>query len=365
MATTTAVAERCDPQPQPRTAFGRLVPYDHPIVAHGTFKISERDVRYLRLRIKVHDEAPDDWAIYITDQYGRPLQSFDQRSSTGRTFWTDRFKQTNINVSGTSASAGKELGLVSAYVAMPASAEATYYSTKIKGKSDWLPLYPRAGLMEAYAPDYQRRFGSSIGMLIATYNAGSNIGWTCSGFALKYKGRDWFVTANHCGSPVNVPGLAWHDSIRVGMFIDFSWDNDDVSREYIVAGNAISDPKKDLAILPISPLQRDASPPSLKLGARAEPLPDKLFAIHHPASDKKVASTCSPHDLITREGVQLILHDCDMEAGSSGAPLMDGDGVVWGIHVAGHEKNAAGVCDSVNKAVSVIELKALIDREVR
>jgi hypothetical protein len=356
-------SERCEDFPKPVTSFGKYRTDGTQLGAQQHHDVAEQGVRYLRLHLQIADEAPDDWKVQITDTDGRPLQSFNRYVVQEKSFWTNRFALSDVRVSVSSKS-GSEKSFVAIpdFVAMPSETAATYYSTKQKGVHDWKPLYP----IRPDVHDYQRDHGQSVGMLVAAYNEGQVIGWTCSGFVIETNATTAFVTANHCGGPADIPSLIWHESVRSTMFVDFSWDGDGVSREYIVSGKPIvQDLRSDLAVLPIAPLTKDAPPPALELSTAevSTPdarLPDELFVLHHPLGDQKQVSVCSPHDIIERNGIKTILHDCDVEGGSSGAPLLDKDGVVWGIHVDGYEKKPDGTCDGANKAVSSAELIRLL-----
>jgi Trypsin-like peptidase domain len=347
--------ERCEPMPEQATYFGVYYSESIRLAAGGTAQITSTGARYIRAHFQVQNDAPDDWALRVYDDKGRPLQSFDRSTASGGDFWTDRLPSASLSLKVESASnETKPILIVSEYVAMPQMSGVTYYSKKTDNP-DWKFLY---SLSEV--PNYQRPAGLAVGMLFADYDVGTRVGWTCTGFVVATRPIILFATADHCGAPLSLPGLRWHPSILPRIFVDFSWDGDLVSREYVVAGKAVSDAKADLAVLPLRPLGNDVPPQPLPLSAASTQVSSELYTIHHPASDRKMVSMCVPQGLIQREGLPIVLHDCDVESGSSGAPMLDGSGKVVAIHIEGHEKGPDGKCDKINKAAAAETLNNLL-----
>jgi len=62
-----------------------------------------------------------------------------------------------------------------------------------------------------------------------------------------------------------------------------------------------------------------------------------------------------------------ILHSCDTEGGSSGAPVFDEEGNLAALHHLGYETPPGGKCDYQNKAVKILDILGFLrkNRDVR
>jgi hypothetical protein len=182
--------------------------------------------------------------------------------------------------------------------------------------------------------------------------------WTCSGFLLA---PDLFITNWHCGGIRDeTPDQAfWDEDMLRSALIDFSWDEDDVSREFACDGKVIENEELDYALLPIVPLTGDRA---LKPATIERERPDQskdVIVIHHPnALPKQISKDCETEALSRpswRGGIagSDFEHVCDTEGGSSGAPVFNKAGHLIGLHHHGFDldPNTCRPTDKVNKAI--------------
>jgi S1-C subfamily serine protease len=249
------------------------------------------------------------------------------------------------------------------YVAVPKDAVRPYYS-KQEDVPAWHDLYC------CNTPAYKREIGESIGLLVAADgNAIDGVAlWTCSGFVIANDPHVLFVTNHHCGGPVGDHGERWsNDALCVNhVTVDFSWDGDTIGREYKCEKVAARSPEDDLVVLRLDAMRPEAPPPILPIrSTRASEIP--VWTVHHPAAESKkisreecLAYTTSVSDVPTVNADRDFAHRCDTEAGSSGAPMLDAEGAVVGIHHIGFETTGRQPCDKLNKAVHADRLLRLL-----
>jgi len=359
-----AFAEPCGDQPAVVTSFGEQKVWQNPIPSTKPVKLVESsNTRYLRILLR-SSGSDQDWNLVIRDRAGRPLQSVSGKSySQGSEFWTDRFF---VNDGFISLEAeGKDTASVAEtvrYTVVLRSAKNPYYS--IQGaKENWVDVYG-----EASVTSFFRRRAESVGMFIGsdgdTIN-GTNL-WTCTGFMVRNDKRLFFVTNDHCGNSTGLENGRWKEDVCPNSVIDFSWDNDAVSRDFLCEKVVARSPKTDLAVLEIRPKNPgEVAPKALPLKALQD-TNASLAVIQHPASEpKKIAQGCTAltsqvTGISTINLSQDFAHRCDTAGGSSGAPILDESGDVVGIHHLGFEKTNDNKCDRLNKAVRVEELIALL-----
>jgi hypothetical protein len=145
------------------------------------------------------------------------------------------------------------------------------------------------------------------------------------------------------------------------MVIDLSWDGDLLSRELVVTGVADAEKSLDFALLRVAAIDRlGPIRPARVAGAKVRPQ-QQVRLVHHPAGRvKHLSSNCEVAEAEWRgwqDGVVLseFTHLCDTEAGSSGAPVFNGDGELVGLHHLGFDYDT-GTCrylDNRNKAVAI------------
>jgi hypothetical protein len=127
----------------------------------------------------------------------------------------------------------------------------------------------------------------------------------------------------------------------------------------------VRDQVNDLAIIELAPNKTEA-PPNILTLRDASLNEEPIAVIHHPASlAKQISQKCqgmttAAASIGTVDLTRDFAHRCDTEGGSSGAPVLDENGLVVGIHHLGFQKNASGTCDMFNKAVNVSHLIALL-----
>jgi hypothetical protein len=229
LATGSASTAPCDTEAGMATEFGvHKTWYTNLSVSPVSNITEDQDVRSIRVLLKRLPGAVDDWTLTIRDRAGRPLQNIASRQiSDDAPFWSDRL-QTNflefyIETAGPSPVRGLE------YVALSKKAKRPYYS--IQGETpSWKNLFT-----ENFVPLLLQRRGDSIGMFIGHEgNAVQGMSlWTCTGFIIARSPAVLFVTNDHCGGNWRVSTDRWTPSICANAVVDFSWDDDMVSREYV------------------------------------------------------------------------------------------------------------------------------------
>jgi S1-C subfamily serine protease len=356
-------ASPCDTEPRMATEFGSYTPLGYNLVASPgqlpqPFPIPEgNNIRSLRVLLTPIEDRSRDWTIVIRDADQRPLQSISSRQlSSDKPFWTQRFQTNSIQIFVESTAATPVARAVE-YVATAKDAVHPYYSV----------LGPEAKWKDLFSDDsyFFRRRGDSIGMFIAHSSnpvSGTQL-WTCSGFVIANKPDVLFVTNDHCGGPWDSADR-WSASVCGNAVVDFSWDGKAVSREY-TCEQVLRDEEDDLAILKLNSVLPEAPPPPLPLRA-ARLTSEEVAIIHHPAAmSKMISKGCSAaaSDVFHTGTVDFgrdFVHRCDTEGGSSGAPVLDLQGRVVGVHHLGFERTASNSCDMLNKAVGVEKLIDLL-----
>lgn len=320
--------------------------------------------RYLRLRIVLEQPADAAWELVLRDNNFRPLQVVGPADfkAGSNSMWSRRLARELLPLSGECQKAEPirtvKLDLwspgdypklsVQEYIAMPERTEHPFYS--VQGSQPlWRDLFTDTGT------DAWKRAGDAVGMLVGGRQSDT---WCCSGVVVQREPRVLFLTNFHCGAPD--PALAdsafWSGDVCASTVVDFSWDGDKTSREFACAHVAARDADRDMVLLELKPLGVDPAPtPSpLHLGPADEV--EDLVVLHHPeCRTKQISRGCSMEDRAvagwrSNSGKSDFTHLCDTEAGSSGAPVFDGQGRLVGIHHLGFEvKN--GTCDQLNKGV--------------
>jgi S1-C subfamily serine protease len=346
------------------TSFGDQKIWQNALKSSERVKLTEsQNTRYLRILLRASSDNAN-WSLTIRDRAGRPLQSIAGKSHpAGTQFWTDRFF---VGDGALSLEAEGEPGIKLAetlqYTVVLKSAENTYYS--IQGtKENWVDVYT-----ESSVSTFLRRKAESVGMFVGS--EGDSINgtalWTCSGFMVRSDSKLYFVTNDHCGNSTGAVSGRWNSQVCPNSVIDFSWDNDAVSRDYLCQKVLVRSETADLAVLELRPKNEGETAPKALVLKPPEDTSGPLAVIQHPASEpKKIARGCTA---LTTEvaGISTVnlardyAHRCDTAAGSSGAPILDEEGNVVGIHHLGFEQLSAGRCDRLNKAIRVEQLIALI-----
>jgi V8-like Glu-specific endopeptidase len=346
--TLTLGEDQCGSAQRLVTNFGDVVSDARTVSEeHRQVVTASRSVQYIRLLFRPNSNNSD-WTLRIYDAFGRPLQAVAGSAVPGsHEFWSKRLSAPSL-VLVMETESGASVEAVE-HIEMPQNGSGQYYSTKIPGAPDWKTLYGGG------AGPLQQRVGESVGMLFASVGtrATGYSTWACSGVVVGTGNETLLLTAAHCGAPEEYKQISWSNTILSRMFVDLSWDGDQTSREYQVAGKAYVDWKLDLALIPIRSADGDAGPPAAIIRSTRPRRLEPLFMIHHPAAaEKQISESCRVEELRENAHVLRFAHLCDSEGGSSGAPIFDQFGSVVGIHVDGFQKLPNGHCDRVNKAVS-------------
>lgn len=347
-----AAAQDCADDAKIQTEIGRVVQVgailDAGNLNQKTFDHDVGELRYFRALLTVRAGPAAKWHLTIRDAFLRPIETFSATGTRpGANFWTRRLDGKSVVSFDLQADQGVEIELRQVIV-MPDKAERPYYSLQKQGVYRFIPL--------ADAETSRRKLGDSVGMLMSSWAGRS---WCCSGVVV---GENKLLTNWHCGSPDRTlpPESVWNDDICANTIIDMSWDGDAQDREYVCKKVLEKDEHKDYAILEITPRNgKDAlRPPEVRAASVAAN--EQVIIVHHPACrTKQVSLSCnvvqSTHPGWRGQGTPDFTHNCDTEAGSSGAAVFDLQNRLVGIHHLQFEKRN-GVCDKVNKGVRIEEI---------
>ena len=361
LAASSAVTAPCDLTSELATQFGSHKYLGVNLTTSPVQKIDEdNDIRSIRVLLKPLSTSSGKWTLTIRDRAGRPLQNISsQQIVDDKPFWSERlptnFLEFHVEPAGPAPLRGVE------YVALSNKAKRPYYSVQDNTPA-WKNLYTGTSV-----PLWLQRQGDSIGMFV-THEGNAIQGvaiWTCSGFVIANDPVVLFVTNDHCGGNWKLSTDRWAPSVCPNAWVDFSWDDDAVSREYACKEVMARSPENDLVVLRLEALKPEAPPPPLAIRS-TKLIGETVFVIHHPAGMGKQASiscfamTSGVSTFATVDLTRDFAHRCDTERGSSGAPVLDSSGQVVGIHHEGFEKLPGEQCDFLSKAVQVTKLTDLL-----
>jgi Trypsin-like peptidase domain len=321
-----------------------------------TDSIPLADARYIRLRLEVDDaETCDDWLLFVRDQENRLFQVFskaDFRSSPSQ--WTVRVPGNRINLEYRRCAGARSPRVsVAEYLGMPREAKNTYYSRQNDANPTEKPLF---------SPDVDsktRTFGESVGFLMFSWLRDN---WICSGVMIS---PDVILTNWHCGAPPNLPPSGfWNKDIVRDLIVDLSWDGDAFSREFHAVELVDINEKLDVALLRVEPLGVGlGTVQPVRFGVM--PQSGDILVIHHAAGREKLLSKCSVVGAAIpgwkdKSDKTEFTHTCDTERGSSGAPVLDYDGRLVGLHHLGFAYNSE-TCKSVDRVNKGIRMENIVN----
>ncbi len=333
------------------------------------YPIENSDARYISVRIKLNDPGQCNWYLAVRDTEFKLIQNFTREEFVASdSVWTARINGSKVilDLQQCVADSAPPKFIVAEYILMPKETKNPYYS-KQGDAPRWKPLYKQ--------DEQFRRYGDVVGFLKASWNKTL---WSCTGVMIA---ADLFLTNWHCGSPGFIPPEAplpsatrlpqfpetgyWNEFIRSSITIDLSWDDDAVSRDFVLTerGVVAQSIELDFAVLEVKPLNFVGKVRPAQL--RDEPLgKESLWIVHHPLAINKQISNCevvnaSFQGWRLESGAVDFTHRCDTEAGSSGAPVFDARGRVVGLHHRGFDldpKTCDALLPKLNKGVRIDEI---------
>jgi hypothetical protein len=300
----------------------------------------QKPARYMRAHLQLQDGAGGDWYLTVRDAQHRALEVLtpaDFQGSARR--WTGRIPGNVVRFDlrprdGSAATARARL-VVGEYIAMPASAARAYYSLQVENQPSYRALFPEEGQV-AEPSSALRVLGDSVAFVMGSRG---QVSWCCSGVVVA---DDLLLTNWHCGGPPQgPPALQWNDDVCKDLLLDLSWDGDALSREFGCREVVAQDRERDYALLRIAPL--GAGGRARPAGLRQTPpaANEALTVIHHPVClPKRISDGCFVLQPAYRAWVGALAdtdftHKCDTESGSSGGAVLDGQGLLVGLHHKG------------------------------
>jgi Trypsin-like peptidase domain len=318
-----------------------------------------QDTNSLRLDLS-YPSRPSGWVITARDQDGRLLLTIRDSDlphgvSTGQTqIWIARLSAQYLQLEISNLDdATVSVGIRTAIAYPVEHTDARLFSTK-SAVPDWKDVYPSGSDTERHAAD-------AVGMLVsgaANPQDGTRTAWSCSGVLI---GENLFLTNWHCGgSSTEASEFVWNTDVVRNCLIDFAWDGRSTSDQFSCQRVVSLNEKLDYALIQIAPVIGGVGYFGLPAPGRIGQIvtPESVFVVHHAlAGSKKVSDNCTVKSGPAVDGTRSLLHDCDTDPGSSGAPLFDSQGVIVGIHHLGF--GSAQSCEGgaqTNKATYITDI---------
>jgi hypothetical protein len=374
-----AFQKDCSEPPSVVTKFGaREVATEMLNATNPEQSVSKSGSRYIRAMLHLKTPSSCPWTLTVRDDLLHVLQTFAAADFRSPYQWTVRIPRGEVKLDLRGCDVAQlPVIAIEETIVMPdvGTSENSYFSLSTPGKPLWEPLY------EPGQPVTRRprvRSGDAVGLLMGSYSettseTENSAAWACSGVMVA---SDLFLTNWHCGGPderiwkLNKTNF-WNDAVSRNLIIDISWDDDQISREFVVAEKLAAEEKLDFALLRVAPINWTGPVRPAVLARAPASLGQKLYVIHHPLGlRKQYSGSCSVQDASFKNWRDPatktdFVHDCDTEGGSSGAPVFNGNDQVIGLHHLPYEY-IPNTCTpkSRNKAVQIGEILSFLEKNL-
>jgi len=314
------------------------------------------NTRYVRVRIDLVDGgACDSWLLTIRDEKFRVVQTLGKGDfGASGVSWSNRVVGAQALVELTRCQADRPIVRLDESIIMPERAT-TFYSSETNTPT-WDDLYT--------ADTGLRRFGDFVGMFMSSWD---EVSWVCSGVMVT---PTLFLTNWHCGGPRELRDTnMWNQLVLKDALIDLSWDSDDISREFGVEDKVSEDRDLDFALLRIAPIEQRGRLRPVQIRRSRVSFQEPVRLVHHPRGERKQVSVthCEIDDVSftgwTGRKATEFTHRCDSDGGSSGAPILDVEGRLVGLHHLGYNYSSLCVPDQRNKAVHIDVILRFLEAE--
>jgi hypothetical protein len=360
----------CETGNYPVTKIGTRKPIESP---YGSFPagvttrevpaaplVTASSINYVRVLIEAQ-RADCNWFVTVRDKDYHVIQTLTRADFPRRLRWTRRVPgpKAIVELQGCKGVSASQIKL-NEMIFMESESRNTYYSTKVPGVFDWKDLYADTASLTMKPVGNYRSLGDHVGFIMSSSGSES---WVCSGVLIT---KDLLLTNWHCGGPdpdVLAAKDFWNTQIINDTIIDFSFDDDKTSREYMIlerVGNN-SYPEfidRDFVLLRIAPLEFQDTLRPVAISTARLISGQRIQMVHHPnGKPKQISFGCT---VIDEEygGWQKpqikteFTHQCDTERGSSGGAIFNLNGQLIGLHHLGYDASS-GQCDRKNKAISM------------
>jgi hypothetical protein len=345
--------------------FGNTVAVDIPIGKdHGYVQsVSTASARYLRARIRVDNGAARDWTLLVRDGNWRIVQTVHPADIEPRqSFWSARVYGSKIFVTLGVPSGSATTLRIDKYLIVPTGLKAPFYSSQDPAQPRWVPLNDVAvDSPSAKIKKEIRSLGDNVGLFNAVVR---NESWSCTGVMIA---PGLFLTNWHCGEKKGSNDEAyWNFLLLSDMFVDISWDGDNVSHELQCTEVVAIDRDRDYAIVRVRPLHDGELPSFALLETAPVKRNDPLLIIHHPGGiEKQVTTQCLVVDPARSDWknsgiISDFLHVCDTAPGSSGAPVYNATTKkLVGLHHYGFDYDAN--CNPMTRTNRAVHISIILD----